>query len=158
MLHTDMNDNPNTAPPRRTWSDTAKHANRRRRLLRRITRRAPLLAETEYVRAVAARPDYYGEGTALPPPVRLRKVRVKPYRSRSEIVRARRSALHAQIDAFRRERGWDAVFRRLDLLRRRQMQQWAEDFPAEAARAFPLFDESITDQTTDQTTDRPDAG
>ena len=65
----------------------------------------------------------------------------------------------AQIDAFRRERGWDAVFRRLDLLRRRAAQQWAEAYPAEAARAFPLFDESVSDRpATDPTTDRLNAG
>ena len=142
-----MNTSPKTAPARRTWSDEAKHANRRRRLLRRITRRAPLLAETEYARAVAARPDYFGEGTALPPPVRPRKTRPR-YRTRHEVRADKRRALFTQIDAFRRERGWDAVFERLDVLRRRRMQEWADTFPAEAARAFPLFDQ----------TDRPDAG
>ena len=138
-----------TTPARRAWSDAAKHTNRRRRLLRRITRRAPLLAETEYVRAVAARPDYYGEGTALPPPVRPRTTS-RRYRTRHEVRAEKRRRLVAQIDAFRRERGWDAVFRRLDLLRRRAAQHWAEAYPAEAAHAFPLFDQS--------TTDRPDAG
>lgn len=145
---TTMNTDQTTAQARRTWSDAAKHANRRRRLLRRLTRRAPLLAETEYVRAVAARPDYFGEGTALPPPTRPRKTH-KRYRTRHEVRAEKHRLLVAQIDAFRRERGWDAVFRRLDLLRRRAAQQWAEAYPAEAARAFPLFD---------QTTDRPNAG
>ena len=143
-----MNTDTETAPARRTWSTEAKHANRRRRLLRRITRRAPLLALVEYKRTVALRPDYYGEGTALPPPVRLRKTRPR-YRTRHEVRAERRRLLVAQIDAFRRERGWNAVFERLDLLRRRRMQEWAEDFPAEAARAFPLFN---------QTPDRPNAG
>lgn len=132
--------------PRRTWSTEAKHANRRRRLLRRITRRAPLLAVTEYECAVAARPEYFGEGTALPPPVRRRKAS-KRYRSRHEVRAEKRRLLFAQIDAFRQQHGWDAVFKRLDHLRRRNAQQWADDFPAEAARAFPLFD-SV----------RPDAG
>lgn len=145
---TNMNTDQTTAPARRTWSDEAKHTNRRRRLLRRLTRRAPLLAETEYVRAVAARPDYYGEGTELPPPARPRKTQ-RRYRTRHEVRAEKRRALFAQIDAFRQARGWDAVFRRLDELRRRRMQEWADAFPAEAARAFPLFD---------QITDRPDAG
>ena len=141
-----MTPDPTTAPARRTWSDAAKHANRRRRLLRRLTRRAPLLALLEYERTVALRPDYFGKGTALPPPVRPRKTRPH-YRTRHEVRAEKRRALFAQIEAFQRERGWDAVFERLDYLRRRQMQQWADDFPAEAARAFPLFDPI-----------RPDAG
>ena len=144
-----MNPDQTTAPARRTWSDAAKHANRRRRLLRRLTRRAPLLAETEYARVVAARPDYFGEGTALPPPVRPRKTH-RRYRTRHEVRAEKRRLLFAQIDAFRRERGWDAVFDRLDLLRRQRMQEWAQAFPDEAARAFPLFDSFDTD--------RPNAG
>lgn len=147
-----MNTDQRTTPARRTWSTEAKHANRRRRLLRRLTRRAPLLALLEYERTVALRPDYFGEGTALPPPVRPRKARPR-YRTRHEVRAEKRRLLVAQIDAFRRERGWDAVFERLDLLRRRRMQEWASDFPTEAARAFPLFD-----QVADDITDRPDAG
>lgn len=143
-----MNTDPTTTPARRTWSTEAKHTNRRRRLLKRLTRRAPLLALTEYERTVALRPDYFGPGTALPPPVKRRTASTR-YRSRHEVKTEQRRLLFQQIDAFRRQYGWDAVFQRLDYLRRRNMQQWADDFPAEAARAFPLFDQT--------TTDRPDA-
>lgn len=144
--HASMNTNQTTAPARRTWSTEAKHANRRRRLLKRLTRRAPLLALTEYERTVALRPDYFGPGTALPPPVK-RRAASKRYRSRHEVAADKRRLLFAQIDAFRQEHGWDAVFERLDYLRRRNAQQWADDFPDEAARAFPLFN-----------SDRPTAG
>ncbi len=136
----------NDERPRRTWSDEAKRTNRRRRLLGRITKRAPLLAISEYERAVLLKPEYFGEGTALPPPV-TRRTASKRYRSRHEVRADKRRLLLQQIDAFRREHGWDAVAARLDFLRRRNMQQWAADFPAEAACAFPLFD-SV----------RPDAG
>lgn len=145
---TTMNIDQTTPSARRTWSDAAKYANRRRRLLRRLTRRAPLLAQIEYERVVAGRPDYFGEGTALPPPVRRRTAR-KTYRTRHEIKAEKRQQLFAQIDAFRRERGWDAVFQRLDFLRRRAAQEWADAYPDQAALAFPLFDDIHN---------RPDAG
>ena len=54
-----------TEEPRRI-SDGARYRGRRRRLRKRLEKKRPLFADTEYAQELATRPEYYGQKAREP--------------------------------------------------------------------------------------------